>query len=103
MHWLKERAAEIDPVAKVVIIDTGRRLAHDVLVVATGLEVDDGALEGMDVRCVGINGFGSVYARPDEAAPTWRAMSAFADKAGVGLFLRPSTEMTCAGAPLKSP
>ncbi|WP_114377278.1 NAD(P)/FAD-dependent oxidoreductase [Elioraea thermophila] len=101
VRWIEERAAEIDPVAKTVVTDTGRRLAYDFLIVAPGLELDYGAIEGMDVRRIGSNGMGSVYAGPEAAAATWRAMSAFADKGGVGLFLRPATEMKCAGAPLK--
>ncbi|MCS6853296.1 MAG: NAD(P)/FAD-dependent oxidoreductase [Elioraea sp.] len=101
VRWIEERAAEIDPVAKAVVTDTGRRLAYDFLIVATGLELDYGAIEGMDVRRIGANGMGSVYAGPQAAAATWAAMSAFADKGGVGLFLRPATEMKCAGAPLK--
>ena len=102
MHWIEERAAEIDPVAKVVITNTGQRLAYDFLVVAPGLELNYGAIEGMDVRRIGINGLGSVYAGPDGTEATWRVMSAFADKGGVGVFLRPSSEIKCVGAPLKS-
>jgi sulfide:quinone oxidoreductase len=70
-------------------------------VLATGLQLDYGAIEGMEVGRIGRDGLGSVYASPDAAAATWQAMSAFADRGGVGLFGRPSTEMKCAGAPLK--
>src|SRR5690606_7102884 len=44
---------------------------------------------------------GRIYHSPAAAEATWRQMSAFADKGGVGVFLRPATEMKCAGAPLK--
>ena len=100
--WLVEEAgAEIDPVAKVVITDAGRRLAYDFLVVATGLALDYAAIEGMDVSRIGHDGLGSVYAGLAQAEATWRAMSAFADRGGVALFGRPETKMKCAGAPLK--
>jgi sulfide:quinone oxidoreductase len=55
----------------------------------------------MDVARIGRDGLGSVYASPEGALATWQAMSAFADRGGVALFGRPSTEMKCAGAPLK--
>ena len=50
---------------------------------------------------VGQNGLGALYAGPEQAAATWRAMDAFTDKGGVALMGRPNTEMKCAGAPLK--
>jgi sulfide:quinone oxidoreductase len=101
VQWLQERAVAIDPVAKTVTSAGGQRLDYDFLVVATGLQLDYGAIAGMEVARIGQNGMGSVYAGPDAAAATWRAMSAFADKGGVALFGRPETEMKCAGAPLK--
>ncbi|WP_137179367.1 NAD(P)/FAD-dependent oxidoreductase [Roseomonas sp. AR75] len=98
---VEERGAEIDPVAKVVTTDAGRRLPYDFLVLATGLTLDYAAIEGMDVARIGQDGLGSVYAGPAQAEATWRAMSAFADRGGTAIFGRPETEMKCAGAPLK--
>jgi sulfide:quinone oxidoreductase len=98
---VEEAAAEIDPVGRSVTTESGRRLGYDFLVVATGLQLDYAAIEGMDVRLIGREGLGSVYAGPEQAEATWRAMSAFADRGGTGVFLRPATEMKCAGAPLK--
>src|SRR5690606_1749053 len=43
----------------------------------------------------------SIYANPPAAAASFRAIDAFVDQGGVGLFGRPTTEMKCAGAPLK--
>jgi sulfide:quinone oxidoreductase len=82
--------AEIDPEANVVVTASGQRLAYDFLIVATGLELDYGAIEGMDIELIGKDGIGSVYAGPGGGAATWRReMSAFADSGGVGLFGRP--------------
>lgn len=100
-RWVEERAAEFDPVARKVVTDAGRAIPYDILVLATGLHLDYAAIGGMDVARIGQDGLGSVYAGPDAAAATFRAMSAFADRGGTALFLRPSTEMKCAGAPLK--
>lgn len=98
---VEERGVEIDPVARVVATDAGRRLPYDFLVLATGLSLDYAAIEGMDVARIGQDGLGSVYAGPAQAEATWRSMSAFADRGGTAIFGRPETEMKCAGAPLK--
>ena len=100
-NLIEEAAAEIDPVSRTVTTESGRRLSYDFLIVATGLALDYGAIEGMDVARIGRDGLGSVYAGPEQAEATWRAMSDFADRGGAGIFLRPATEMKCAGAPLK--
>lgn len=101
VELVEEAAAEIDPVGRSVTTEGGRRLPYDYLVVATGLHLDYAAIEGMDVARIGQDGLGSVYAGPEQALATWRAMSDFADRGGTGIFLRPATEMKCAGAPLK--
>lgn len=98
---VEERVAEFDPEGNKVVTEGGQVLPYDFLVVATGLQLDYGAIAGMDTALIGKNGIGSVYAGPEAAEATWREMSRFADTGGVGLFLRPATEMKCAGAPLK--
>jgi sulfide:quinone oxidoreductase len=98
---LAEAAEEIDPDARRVTTDAGTRVDYDFLIVATGLKLDWGAVEGFDVDRIGENGLGAVYAGPEQAAKTWAAMDRFTDEGGVGLFTRPATEMKCAGAPLK--
>ncbi len=101
VRLIEEAAAEIDPVARHVTTEGGGRVSYDYLIVATGLQLDYAAIEGMDVARIGRDGLGSVYAGAEQAAATWRAMSDFADRGGTALFLRPATEMKCAGAPLK--
>lgn len=101
VEFIEERVAEIDPEGNTVVTASGRRVPYDFLVVATGLQLDYAAIEGMDERLIGQNGLGSIYHSPAAAEATWRQMSEFADKGGVGVFLRPGTEMKCAGAPLK--
>ena len=99
--WVQEYAAGIDPDAQEVTTASGTKLPYDFLIVASGLTLDWEAIEGFSLDQVGQNGIGAVYAGPDYAAATWRELSAFTDKGGVGLFCRPATEMKCAGAPLK--
>jgi sulfide:quinone oxidoreductase len=101
VKWIEEAVSEFDPAGNKVVTESGQSIAYDFLVVATGLRLDYGAIEGMDLNLIGKNGIGSVYAGPAYAAKTWQTMSDFADKGGVGVFCRPKTEMKCAGAPIK--
>lgn len=101
VELIEEAVAEFDPQAKRVVTSAGRALDYDFLVVATGLDLDYAAIEGMTTDLIGRDGIGSVYAGPEAAFRTWAEMSRFTDKGGAGLFLRPATEMKCAGAPLK--
>lgn len=101
VELIAERVAEFDPDTNAVVTDSGKRIAYDYLLVTTGLKLDYAAIPGMDVDQIGKNGLGSIYHSPAAAFATWQALSAFADKGGVGVFSRPATEMKCAGAPLK--
>ena len=101
VDWIEERVAEFDPEGNKVVTESGKAIPYDFLLVATGLKLDYAAIPGMDVEQIGKNGLGSVYHSAAAAEATWRSMSDFADKGGIGLFLRPGTEMKCAGAPLK--
>jgi sulfide:quinone oxidoreductase len=98
---ISEYAAEIDPEAKRVTTSGGTAVDYDFLVVATGLKLDWDAIEGFSLDMVGQNGIGAVYAGPDYAAKTWAEMDRFTSTGGQAVFLRPATEMKCAGAPLK--
>jgi sulfide:quinone oxidoreductase len=99
--WIDQAVAEFDPEAGRVVTSDGKAHQYDFLVVATGLELDYAAIEGMTTDLIGREGIGSVYAGPEAAQRTWQQMSRFTDNGGVGLFMRPATEMKCAGAPLK--
>jgi sulfide:quinone oxidoreductase len=101
VEWVQESAAAIDPEARKVATASGRVFEYDYLIVATGLELNYGAIEGMDTARIGQNGMGSIYHSPASAAATWQALSKFVETGGVGLFGRPVGEMKCAGAPLK--
>lgn len=98
---IAERVAEIDPEANKVVTENGTTLDYDYLVVATGLNLDYSAIEGMDESRIGTNGLGSIYHSPEKAYATWQLLDKFADTGGNAVFLRPNTEMKCAGAPLK--
>jgi sulfide:quinone oxidoreductase len=99
--WIQEGVAAFDPDSNAVVTTSGRRVDYDYLVAAVGIDLDYDAIEGMDVARIGQNGLGSVYHSPEAAQATWQTMSTFADTGGDALFMRPATEMKCAGAPLK--
>lgn len=101
VELIPEAVAEFDPQGSRVVTASGRAVPYDYLIVATGLALDYAAIAGMDTAAIGRDGLGSVYAGAAAAAATWREMARFADRGGRGVFLRPATEMKCAGAPLK--
>ena len=96
-----EAVAEFDPQGNRVVTTSGKAYPYDFLIVATGMTLEYGLIEGMDERLIGQQGIGSIYRSPGAAYATWQALSAFADRGGRGVFTRPATEMKCAGAPLK--
>ncbi|NLB30690.1 MAG: NAD(P)/FAD-dependent oxidoreductase [Alcaligenaceae bacterium] len=98
---IEEGVAEFDPDANAVVTNSGQRIEYDYLFVATGMVLNYDAIEGMDTSRIGTNGLGSIYHSPEKARATWQAMDEYTNKGGVGVFLRPNTEMKCAGAPLK--
>lgn len=101
VEFIEARVAEFDPEGNKVVTDGGKAIAYDFLIVATGMTLEYGLIEGMDEGLIGKEGIGSIYHSPAGAQATWHALSAFADQGGRGVFLRPPTEMKCAGAPLK--
>lgn len=101
VELVQEQVAEFDPEGNKVVTSGGTAYPYDFLIVATGLKLEYGLIDGMEESLVGRHGIGSIYLGPAGASATWQAMSAFADQGGKGVFLRPDTEMKCAGAPLK--
>lgn len=101
VDWIQEMAKEFKPDSNQVITDSGKVLNYDFLVVATGLHLDYGQIEGMDAKRIGSKGLASVYHSPDMAEATWKSMDEFRKKGGKALMTLPNTPIKCAGAPLK--
>lgn len=99
--WKKAMVSSFDPDQNTVITSTGEKIKYDFLVVATGVHLDYGLIEGMDVGAIGQNGLMSVYPSPQAAVATWSVMETFAKKGGQALMTLPDTPLKCAGAPLK--
>lgn len=101
VDWIKEMVAEFDPDNKQVVTDTGRAVNYDYLVVATGVEYNYHAIEGLDTDAIGHNGLASVYHTPDAAERSWDVIKKYSEQGGNGFFTLPNTPIRCAGAPLK--
>lgn len=96
-RWIKDYAAEIDPVAKKVRVRGGGELGYDFLVVAPGIQLDWDKIPGMrqalESDCVSSNyDFRS-------APKTWRLIENF--RGGTALFMQPAGSFKCGGAPQK--
>ena len=99
--WKKAMVSGFDPESNMVTTSTGEKIKYDFLVVATGVHLDYGLIEGMDVHAIGQNGLMSVYPSPQAAVATWSVMESFAQKGGQAIMTLPATPLKCAGAPLK--
>lgn len=98
VSWIKCAAASISPEAKEVILENTQTVAYDRLVVAPGLKLDWGAIEGLG-ETLGRNGVTSNY-RFDLAPYTWQLVSGL--KRGKAIFTQPPMPIKCAGAPQKA-
>jgi len=120
---IKGSATAFDPANNSLTVDGSTKVDYDQLIVATGLMLNYGAIDGLDgvttsasanndaVRAkVGKNGVHSIYFQ-DGAADTWDGMQELIAKAkaqkGQGkpklqaVFTHPNTPIKCGGAPKK--
>ena len=98
VHWIKAEVAAFEPENKAVVLDGCREVKYGSLVVAPGLKLNWGGIEGL-VDTLGRNGVTSNY-RYDLASYTWQLVQAL--KRGRALFTQPPMPIKCAGAPQKA-
>lgn len=79
---IAEGVAEFKPEQNQLVTTGGQTVQYDFMVVATGTHQKWDAIEGMDLNAIGQNGLASVYPGKDAAIGTWKAMDAYAKKAG---------------------
>ena len=102
IEWIAEKVAAVDAETKTVSTEGGQTINYDWLVLAPGLVLDHGAIEGFSTDMIGENGIGALYGGPEHAARTWAAAQKFTEDGGAGICSPAlATEMKCAGAPLK--
>lgn len=102
--WIKDSVAEFDPDNNKVTTKAGKTVEYDFMVLATGIQLNYDAIEGLNENMIGSNGLGSVYFA-NGATKTWAVMQDFINKAKnqevKGLFTHPNTPIKCGGAPKK--
>jgi sulfide:quinone oxidoreductase len=123
VKWVQDSVTEFDPDNNSVTTAKGEKISYDVMVVATGLVLDYGRInglfdstEGTSIRSyekdnkavrdvIGKNGITSLY-YADGAVDTWKEMQKFVNDAKSGkkvkgVFSHPNTPIKCGGAPKK--
>ncbi|SEI56484.1 sulfide:quinone oxidoreductase [Allopseudospirillum japonicum] len=102
VHWIPADVAEFMPDQRQVKLQDGQTLAYDVLVIATGCQLNYQQIEGMSTDLIGKHGIGSVYASPQAATATNQQIENLLQKGqGRAIFTLSNTPIKCAGAPLK--
>ncbi len=101
VDWINQDALSLDPDAQQVGLANGQLLSYDLLIVATGCQLNYQDLEGMSPELIGQHGIGSVYASPEAAAITSQMIDDYRDQGGRAIFTLTHTPLKCAGAPIK--
>ncbi len=97
VHWIQERATDIDPDNQTVSISSGKLIRYDYLVVAPGIQLDWDKIPGLR-RTLGKDGVSSNYDY-DLAPQTWEFLKDL--RCGTALFTMPSGPIKCPGAAQK--
>ena len=97
VRWVRDRAREFRPEQKLVITAGGEALAYDALVVAPGIQIDWGKIDGLE-GALGRDGVCSNYSY-ETVDSTWRFIRGL--RGGRAIFTMPGTPVKCGGAPQK--
>lgn len=95
--WIKDRVATFQPQHNQITLQGGEVLTYDVLVVALGIQLDWGKVEGLK-ETLNKNDVCSNYGY-DTVSYTWECLQRF--KGGKAVFTYPLGLIKCAGAPQK--
>jgi len=102
VNWIPSDAREFLPDQRKVTLENGQTLDYDLLVIATGCQLNYADIEGLSPDLIGQKGIGSVYAGPEAAKATSAQIEALITKgSGRAVFTLSDTPIKCAGAPLK--
>lgn len=95
--WIRQAVSGFDPERNQLTLDNGETLSYQALVVAPGIQLDWGRVEGLE-ETLGRNGVCSNYS-PDTVTYTWQCLRNF--RGGNAIFTQPPPPLKCAGAPQK--
>lgn len=96
--WYQASAEVVEPHTQTVFLSNGDSVGYNRLVVAPGLVLNWGAIEGLE-DTLGQNGVTSNY-RYDLAPYTWSLVQEM--EKGNAIFVQPPMPIKCAGAPQKA-
>ncbi len=97
VNWIQDKVATFQPDANQLTLASGEQLTYDVLIVAAGIQLNFGQIEGLK-ETLGKNGVCSNYS-PKTVEYTWECIRGFAG--GKAVFTYPVGAIKCAGAPQK--
>lgn len=98
VSWYQKAVAAVDQDRNQIKLDDGSAIQYEMLVLAPGLELYWGGIEGLEAA-LGSNGVTSNY-REGMASYTWDMVQNL--KQGTALFTQPPMPIKCAGAPQKA-
>ncbi len=96
-RWFKDAVIAFEPEHDAIVTASGRRVRYDWLVVAPGIQIDWGRIEGLPAALETpevVSNYGYDY-----APRTWEAIRNF--RGGEAVFTFPPPPIKCAGAPQK--
>ncbi len=95
VEWIKEYADRFLPEENKIITRSNQTYSYDFLVVAPGIKIDPGLVEGLP-EALGKGNVCSIYTDPNHTQSVLRSF-----KGGTALFTQPTTPIKCGGAPQK--
>lgn len=98
VRHIAAKVTALNPDDNSVTLDSGETVSYGQLVVAAGIQINWGAIEGL-VDALGKDGVTSNY-RYDLAPYTWELVQKF--KGGRAIFTQPAGAVKCPGAPQKA-
>jgi sulfide:quinone oxidoreductase len=96
--WIRARVAGFEPEASRVVLEDGRRITYEQLVVCPGIQLDWQKVDGLE-ETLGQNGVCSNYSAKS-VRYTWECVQGMNE--GTALFTQPPMPIKCAGAPQKA-
>ncbi|ANE35745.1 putative oxidoreductase/sulfur reductase [Campylobacter iguaniorum] len=98
VQWIKHNVISLSPTTNSVTFENNENYTYDYLVLATGVEYDFEAIDGLSLDdIVGDTNISSVYVM-SSAVKTNDLMQKLADNGGKALFCEQKTAMKCSGA-----
>ncbi len=97
VDWIQESVQIVQPEKNTVILNSGREVQYEYLIIATGLKLNWDSIQGLQGN-LGRNGIGSIY-HYDVVDKTSEMIHNF--KGGKAIFVMPPVPIKCAGAPQK--